>query len=368
MAAETHSIELVDGRIEIREGSSGSDVLLLRRRGGYIYCGSSSPASTLNREISGQRQIFHGDEFRVGPFRLLYQSDTHFSLPAQARSVGFDWVRAVLCSLGVILLFVLLFRSALSGGPGDSGDGKGLADAGEGVGKGHGGGFGDGEGPGGGTGVSGTGSGGGEAGGGKGAGNSDEGTEVPEPESTAPSDGEGKSEPEAPSPTNPPAKPEEPSESAPAQPPPAEFKIAMISPGAVTRPSGPVSRGGISGEVGGGGQILGTGDVQVTLVWDTAPDVDLHVIDPDGEEIWFDHTGSRSGGLLDVDDTMFDGPENVFWPVGGAPRGKYRVDVVLFEGFRSNWKVRTRIDGVEKVYSGTLTQYGERQRVVEFTR
>lgn len=75
---------------------------------------------------------------------------------------------------------------------------------------------------------------------------------------------------------------------------------------------------------------LGTGDVQVTLRWSGGSDLDLHVIDPNGEEISFSSTTSSSGGQLDVDcipgsSCPSDGPhvENVFWPTGAAPSGAY---------------------------------------------
>ena len=75
---------------------------------------------------------------------------------------------------------------------------------------------------------------------------------------------------------------------------------------------------------------LGTGDVQVTLRWSGSSDLDLHVTDPNGEEISFLATTSTSGGQLDVDcipgtSCAADGPhvENVFWPTGAAPSGSY---------------------------------------------
>ena len=46
---------------------------------------------------------------------------------------------------------------------------------------------------------------------------------------------------------------------------------------------------------------VGTGDVQVTLSWDTDSDVDLHVVDPSGEEIFYGNRESASGGMLDLD-------------------------------------------------------------------
>jgi len=114
-----------------------------------------------------------------------------------------------------------------------------------------------------------------------------------------------------------------------------------------TRPSG---TDGDADEPGGGGSgssttsppattgttepPLGTGDVQVTLRWEGDADLDLHVIDPNGEEISFVTTTSSSGGQLDVDcipgtSCAADGPhvENVFWPTGSAPSGNYSAFV-----------------------------------------
>src|SRR5207247_1980650 len=83
-------------------------------------------------------------------------------------------------------------------------------------------------------------------------------------------------------------------------------------------------------------QCVGAGDVGVSLLWSDTNDLDLHVIDPSGEEItWFNRT-SVSGGMLDVDAnpgcfTPTTMPlENVFWPVGGAPHGTYVVRVNFY--------------------------------------
>ncbi|MCB2224869.1 MAG: hypothetical protein KQH83_11935 [Actinobacteria bacterium] len=80
---------------------------------------------------------------------------------------------------------------------------------------------------------------------------------------------------------------------------------------------------------------LGTGDVQVTLLWDSAADLDLHVVDPDGDEIFFSNRRVDSGGELDVDangncEGEWSPVENVYWPSGEAPRGAYRVAVHYF--------------------------------------
>lgn len=78
---------------------------------------------------------------------------------------------------------------------------------------------------------------------------------------------------------------------------------------------------------------VGTGDVQVNVTWDSPADVDLHVLDPLGEEVYWAHRTSVSGGQLDLDSNAgcgSDGPraENIFWASGlVAPRGDYTVRV-----------------------------------------
>ena len=80
---------------------------------------------------------------------------------------------------------------------------------------------------------------------------------------------------------------------------------------------------------------FGAGDVQVTLTWTGPADVDLHVIEPTGNEIFFGNRTSASGGALDVDDIpdcseTGSHVENVFWPRDGAPSGDYSAFVRVF--------------------------------------
>jgi hypothetical protein len=78
---------------------------------------------------------------------------------------------------------------------------------------------------------------------------------------------------------------------------------------------------------------LGTGDIQVTLIWTAAVDLDLAATDPAGANINYGNKTSPSGGRLDRDanfpcTNIEPNPvENIFWPEGGAPRGSYRVFV-----------------------------------------
>jgi hypothetical protein len=67
------------------------------------------------------------------------------------------------------------------------------------------------------------------------------------------------------------------------------------------------------------GLLVGTGDVQVGIVWDTPTDVDLHVTEPGGETIYYGNLQSSAGGTLDLDSNPacnIDGvnAENIFWP------------------------------------------------------
>ncbi len=97
--------------------------------------------------------------------------------------------------------------------------------------------------------------------------------------------------------------------------------------------------GGSCGACGDGqscveGQCAGTGDVQVTLEWGTKHDLDVFVIDPNGDQIYYGEANTAaSGGILDIDshglcnDTDSYGIENIYWPMGGAPTGTYEVYV-----------------------------------------
>jgi len=118
-----------------------------------------------------------------------------------------------------------------------------------------------------------------------------------------------------------------------------------------------------SGPGGGLAEGLGTGDVQVTLRWSSAVDLDLSATDPAGDLVSYQTPTVASGGQLDRDanypcESATASPvENVFWPPGGAPPGSYRVTVsyrtgCLTEGTQS-YELTIRLDGevVEQVRS-----------------
>jgi hypothetical protein len=113
-------------------------------------------------------------------------------------------------------------------------------------------------------------------------------------------------------------------------------------------------------------QVLGTGDVQITLEWSDSNDLDLHVTEPSGEVINYINTRSSTGGRLDADANAGcggggAGRENVFWPQGQAPSGPYQVRVVYFRGCTEdplpsmNVRVTATVDGQFMVLLNNVT-------------
>ena len=82
---------------------------------------------------------------------------------------------------------------------------------------------------------------------------------------------------------------------------------------------------------------VGAGDVEVTLTMGEATDMDLYVTDPSGVLIYFGNTNAFSGGHLDLDanaacsSNMGRNNEHIYWPVGRAPVGTYRVHVAHYQ-------------------------------------
>ena len=108
----------------------------------------------------------------------------------------------------------------------------------------------------------------------------------------------------------------------------------------------------------------GTPDIQVTLLWNDQVDLDLHVIDPNNEEIYFGHKISASGGSLDIDNRCsgwIQGvPENIIWPENTAPSGHYKIKVVYFKDCTSHpnpisFTVNVYIKGQKFSYQRTIS-------------
>jgi membrane-bound inhibitor of C-type lysozyme len=108
-----------------------------------------------------------------------------------------------------------------------------------------------------------------------------------------------------------------------------------------------------------GEYLAGTGDIKITLTWNNKVDLDLHVIDPNGEEISFENEQSASGGKLDMDNTDGYGPENIFWENGKAIKGTYRVYVHFYDhgessSNSSSYIVKVKYLGLTQTFNGTV--------------
>jgi hypothetical protein len=112
---------------------------------------------------------------------------------------------------------------------------------------------------------------------------------------------------------------------------------------------------------------VGSGELQVSVSWDADSDVDLHVVDPNGDEIFWSSMTSPSGGELDLDSNAaceldYVANENVTFPE--APPGEYSVLVDYYDACdvdETNYVVTVQLPGVDpEVFEGTLTGDGDR--------
>jgi hypothetical protein len=119
-----------------------------------------------------------------------------------------------------------------------------------------------------------------------------------------------------------------------------------------------------------------TGELQISLAWDGPADLDLHVFCPNGEEIYYSRKAS-CGGTLDVDmnseKKSLKPIENVYWPDGRAPAGKFRVVVTLYDRHGENrptipFQVRIKNSGDQRIVPGGIERPGAPVEVVEIVR
>lgn len=74
-------------------------------------------------------------------------------------------------------------------------------------------------------------------------------------------------------------------------------------------------------------------DIKIIMTWDVESDVDMDVIQPDGEHLHHGHPRSKAGGVYYVDNTRAFGPET--YTLKEAAPGTYRVGAHLHSGQRS---------------------------------
>jgi uncharacterized protein YfaP (DUF2135 family) len=125
--------------------------------------------------------------------------------------------------------------------------------------------------------------------------------------------------------------------------------------------------------------ILGTansssGQITISLLWDSTDDLDLHVITPSGVEIFFGNMRA-DGGVLDVDmnagssNLVLNPVENIFF---ANPRpGTYRVKVVNYydrtPDVDTNYLVRVMVGNNTSTFTGSIKGTGTEHEITVFT-
>jgi hypothetical protein len=121
-----------------------------------------------------------------------------------------------------------------------------------------------------------------------------------------------------------------------------------------------------------------TGDVQILLSWSNYNDLDLSCEDPYGDIVSFVTDSVPSGGKLDIDMNANDSYrsdtpiENIFWPRGGAPKGKYTVYLTYYAKHtllkrKTPYTVTVKHGGKTDTYSGTMKWPGQIIEICTFT-
>lgn len=110
---------------------------------------------------------------------------------------------------------------------------------------------------------------------------------------------------------------------------------------------------------------VGTGDLQVSLSWATDTDVDLHLQEPGGFDIYYGAMHSSAGGELDLDsnagcDIDDVENENITYQNANPPNGHYIVRVDYWsacaEQGTTNFNVTVNIRGTPTVYQGSFVR------------
>lgn len=89
-------------------------------------------------------------------------------------------------------------------------------------------------------------------------------------------------------------------------------------------------------------QVGNNGELKITLLWDFLADIDLHVLQPNGKEIWYkNNRDSSTGGALDVDNRSGGrgAAENIFWQ--NPPQGQYKVALKYYGKSKDTGKMES---------------------------
>ncbi|MDP9191897.1 MAG: hypothetical protein M3P06_09380 [Acidobacteriota bacterium] len=119
-------------------------------------------------------------------------------------------------------------------------------------------------------------------------------------------------------------------------------------------------------------RIDGTAALQVEAMWDSNyTDVDLHVVESSGEEVFFHHRRSSKGGFLHDDVTSGFGPETYTLPK--LDPGTYQIVLTYYAGDETRFSLQTLahvivyVNGERQDYFVALTAKSERQVVATVT-
>lgn len=112
---------------------------------------------------------------------------------------------------------------------------------------------------------------------------------------------------------------------------------------------------------------VGSGGIQVTLFWNQENDIDLWLIEPDDNKIYYAARNSVAGdGFLDFDNVTAYGPENIFFDTN-IPAGTYNVQVNYFAGRpATDWSISVTACGSTATFSGRLDAVGDVDDVFSF--
>lgn len=117
------------------------------------------------------------------------------------------------------------------------------------------------------------------------------------------------------------------------------------------------------------------GPITITLKWETGDDLDLSLVEPSRNVIFYARKDSPSGGHLDIDmnaggRVSYNPIENIYYDTD-PPAGNYRVAVKLFsKNSRVNkipFRVYVKYHEELQVIDASVSRRGESVNIIDFT-